>query len=326
MWGMPKSVVVPQELIERPFRVSEGSRVVGEPALRSARFARPFCGVRSVRVDESLLGRCEAYAVRMPVGAQCFSHVTAARLWGMPLPMGLEQDRRIHVASVDGTRPRPRGVVGHDLHAGAHRFGLRHGLPVTDVVSTFLALTAMLAFDDLVAVADHLLLVPRVPADGDLRPYACSEDLIAAVRRFHGRGKTIARSAVRWMRAGAESRQETLLRLDLLRAGLPAPELNVPILGGGRFLAYGDIVYSRWKVLVEYDGEQHRTSSAQYRRDIERHDDLVRAGWLFVRGGLHTPEVGPQSLPSQARAALLSRGWSAETSLSTPPGRFGRVK
>lgn len=322
---MPKRVPLPDDLLAGPFLAREGALLVGEPALRSRSLARPYWGVRSVVTDSSLLGRCRAYAARMTPG-QCFSHTTAAALWGIPLPTVHESDQRIHVSALDGTRPRLSGVVGHDLRSDRVGLACIHDLPVTDAVSTFLQLSAMLAFDDLVAAADHLILTPRVQGI-QTRPFVTADDLVDSVRLFHGRGKTVARSAARWMRDGAESRQETRLRLDVLRAGLPDPELNTPICDeDGRFLAFGDIVYPRWKVLVEYDGDQHRTSTEQYRRDIERTDALVRADWKHVRGGLHTPESGPHSLPALARAALTQRGWSAEPSLFTPPGRFWRGK
>jgi very-short-patch-repair endonuclease len=322
---MPKRVHLPDDLLVGPFLAREGALLVGEPALRSRRLVRPYRGVRSVVDDTSLLGRCRAYAARMTPG-QCFSHTTAAALWGIPLPAVHESEQRIHVSALDGTRPRLCGVVGHDLQSSRVRLAHIDDLPVTDAVSTFLQVSPMLAFDDLVAAADHLILTPRSQAV-QTRPFVKTDELVASVRHFHGRGKTVARSAVRWMRDGAESRQETRLRLDLLRAGLPDPELNTPICDeAGRFLAFGDIVYPMWKVLVEYDGDQHRTSTEQYRRDIERHDALARAEWTHLRGGLHTPEAGPHSLPSLTRAALTHRGWSAEPSLYTPPGRFWRGK
>lgn len=322
---MPKIVPVPLELQDASFHVSVGGAFgLTEPALRSRSYQRPFCGVRSTARVETLHAMCEAYLTRMRAG-QCFSHTTAARLWGIPLPAVLESQRDIHVSSIDGTRPRLRGVVGHELHGDRVRVVDRGGLPVADPATTWLHMATIVAFDDLVAAADHLIHVPRRPDRENSRPHLLSSELVARAGSSRGRGSRLARTAVEWMRVGAESRRETMLRLALIRAGLPEPELNKEILCGSKQY-FGDLVYPRWKVLVEYDGEQHRTDTKQYRHDIERHDALTREGWLVIREGLHTPPAGPRSTPSLTRQALHSRGWRRETSIFTLPGAFWRGK
>ncbi len=322
---MPKIVPVPPELRDVSFHVRVADSFgLSEAALRSRSYLRPFCGVRSTNPITSLRARCEAELARMRPG-QCFSHVTAARLWGIPLPLSLESESMLHVASIDGTRPRLRGVVGHELHGDRVSSVWRDGLPITDAATTWMQLATVLAFDDLVAAADHLVLVPRRLERGDPRPYLLPSELDARSRTDRGRGSRVAQAAVKWMRVGAESRRETMLRLALIRSGLPEPETNVEIVCGAHQY-FGDLVYRRWKVLVEYDGEQHRTETRQYRRDIERHDALIREGWIHIREGLHTPSEGMRSTPLLTRQALLSRGWAGETSLSAPPGGFWRGK
>ena len=66
---------------------------------------------------------------------------------------------------------------------------------------------------------------------------------------------------MRWRRpaAGSASPGETRLRLALVRAGLPEPELNVRLYGvDGRYLGKPDIVYRRQRVVFEYEGDGHR--------------------------------------------------------------------
>src|SRR3712207_2113010 len=57
--------------------------------LRAGDLARPFWGVRSIRPDETLVDRCRSLALRLPPDA-CYSHSTAALLFGAPLPGRLE--------------------------------------------------------------------------------------------------------------------------------------------------------------------------------------------------------------------------------------------
>lgn len=75
-------------------------------------------------------------------------------------------------------------------------------------------------------------------------------------------------------------------------------------------IGFGDLVYPSYKVLVEYEGEQHRTDSTQFYRDIERHEQLARAQWILIRESKKTPLTGPRSTSARARHALLSRGAS----------------
>ena len=111
------------------------------------------------------------------------------------------------------------------------------------------------------------------------------------------------------MRAGVDSPKETELRLAIVRLGLPEPEVNVPILNRyGAFIAFGDLVYRAYRILVEYDGEQHFDDVSQYHRDIDRLDDVMEDGWRVIRinkSHLRRPAV----IDYKIRTALLAAGW-----------------
>ncbi len=95
-----------------------------------------------------------------------------------------------------------------------------------------------------------------------------------------------------------------------MRNGLPEPELQSKILDDhGRFIGYGDLAYPEFKVLVEYDGQQHRTDAVQYHEDGIRHDELLAAGWKHIRVDKESPRFGQLSAPVRARQALHARGW-----------------
>lgn len=275
--------------------------------------ARPYCGVRLGGAPfETVLERCVAYAARMADG-QAFSHHTAAALWGMPLPHWMQTDPAIHVSTFDDSnRPRLRGVIGHQLSDPALRLVTRGGLRVLDPATVWLQLAASVEFTDLVGAGDYLVLTPRRPDELDARPYISLEKLRERTTRFRGRGRRLALSASGSVCDGAESPKETALRLALLHHGLPVPLVNPPVHdAGGAVIGYGDLVYPDHRVIVEYDGEHHRTDSRQFYRDVERHEALTRAGYVVLRQTKETPAIGPRSIQARAEAALRSRGWSA---------------
>jgi len=70
----------------------------------------------------------------------------------------------------------------------------------------------------------------------------------------------------------------------IVLAGLPEPECNYNVFdAGGRFLARGDLAYPAYKVLIEYQGDQHRTDRAQWRSDIRRVGRLEDNGWQVLQ-------------------------------------------
>ena len=162
--------------------------------------------------------------------------------------------------------------------------GMRHGLPASDPTSTWLALAPTTPIDELVAIGDHLILDPRVLDPYDIRPYLTLDALTRATDHFTGRGAVAGAAALAQLRQGAESRPETLVRLILARAGFPEPELQAEIVDSrGRQLGFADLYFRDFKVVVEYDGEKHRTNSRQHDRDLSRIDSFIAAGHAVVR-------------------------------------------
>jgi very-short-patch-repair endonuclease len=51
----------------------------------------------------------------------------------------------------------------------------------------------------------------------------------------------------------------------------------------GREIGYFDLVWPELRIIVEYDGDQHRTSAYQYDRDIRRFDRASEAGYRVIR-------------------------------------------
>lgn len=129
------------------------------------------------------------------------------------------------------------------------------------------------------------------------------------------RGIRSLRSALGLADGGAESPQESRLRLILLRGGLGPIEAQIPVTDG-RVLRRIDMGWPEWKVGVEYDGEQHFTSAVGYEDDIDRLEFLAAMGWLIVRvSSRHMRD--PSAIVERARRALVSRGWVPRPHLMT---------
>ncbi|TPW77618.1 DUF559 domain-containing protein [Schumannella soli] len=214
-----------------------------------------------------------------------FSHLTAARLWPLPLPRRWQAvGGPVHVSGpADGNRLRRVGVIGHrTADAG---YVVRNGLPLSRPTTLFLELATELELDDLVAVGDALVRRPIKLDPHDIRPWIDLDELRAAVSRAsRGRGVRLARSALALVREGSDSPAETRLRLAVLRAGFPTPQLNPMIVDRRRReIGHFDLVWPERRIIAEYDGDQHRTDPRQYDRDITRFDRATDAGYRVVR-------------------------------------------
>ncbi len=235
-----------------------------------------FHGVWSAMPPESLLERCQQYAVRLKPG-QFFSHGTAALLQGIPVPREVEEDDLLHIGAVQpADAPHAKHVSGHRLLV-APNIKRVHGLPVADEAEVFCQLGAMLGLEDLVVVADHLLNIASL--DEDAAKHALAER-IDVVRRV---GSARLVKAVRAARRGSGSPAETRIRLVLESGGIRVPELNAKIFDAtGRYLGKPDFVWRRQQVVLEYEGPGHREDE-QFRYDVLRYEDLADAGWRVMR-------------------------------------------
>ena len=133
-------------------------------------------------------------------------------------------------------------------------------------------------------------------------------DVVAIAESRPGtRGIRRLRNALRYMDGGAESPQETRLRMTLVRAGLPQPETQIALKDPeGRVRVRLDVGWREWKVAVEYDGAQHWVDKKQRAWDIERMAMLEASGWVVVRvsaGMLCRPGVVVRRVLEKLRAA-----------------------
>ena len=149
----------------------------------------------------------------------------------------------------------------------AHRDG------VASPEQCWLVAASTLNLLDLVTAGDSLLRLRRTTL----------VRLQSAVQTHSGRGIVAARTAVRLIRERVDSPRETWLRLCLVLAGLPMPECNLIIGDDQGPIGRVDLVYVAYKLIIEYEGDQHRTDRNQWNRDIDRHEDFVRDHWTLIR-------------------------------------------
>lgn len=139
----------------------------------------------------------------------------------------------------------------------------------------------------------------------------CADDVLSVAQRHRGaRGIVQLRRAITLADAGAESPQETRLRLVLVKAGMPAPRTQIEVCDRwGQFVARIDMGWPRWRVGVEYDGVQHWTDPLQRARDIDRIAELEALGWRIVRVSAAMLRDRPDTVIVRTQRALRDAGY-----------------
>jgi hypothetical protein len=217
------------------------------------------------------------------------SHLTGLRLRGVEVgprwPLRFEtasgchvRRDRLHVARVDRLPPCRAGIASAE--------------------HSFVTACAGLDLLDAVIAGDRLVHLG----------HATPKSLAAAVQDLHGRGIRTARRAVALVRVGAESPRETHVRLMLVLAGLPEPECNVNVGTSAAFIGRGDLVYTAYRLVVEYDGRQHADVSSQWEHDLDRHDAFDASAWRTVRVTAQRLRK-PREVVRGVHAKLVAQGY-----------------
>lgn len=218
-------------------------------------------------------------------GGSTITHHSGARVWGMALPSWMQEDWRIHVARErDCSKPRRHNVIGHRLSFRPGEVVIVDGLRVTSPARTWLDLAACLTPDELVAAGDSIVVGHGPDFPAPRVALATIADLGRMVAAHPGmRGLRTARVALPDIRVGADSPQETRMRLILSRAGLGEPVLNFVIRNGwAQPAVWPDAAYPEQRVALQYDGAHHG-DPRQYRLDIRRQAVTEQLGWREIR-------------------------------------------
>ena len=175
---------------------------------------------------------------------------------------------------IHDNRHPPKGI-----HTWADRFEddeveLIDGMLLTTPARTALDLACRYPVDSAVAKIDALARATKLKM----------ADVELVAERYAGRrGIRRARVALDLVDGGAESPQETWLRLLLIRAGFPRPQTQIPVHNEyGVLVAVLDMGWEDIKVAADYEGDHHR-NPVRFNRDIRRHEEVTELGWIDIR-------------------------------------------
>ena len=231
--------------------------------------------------------RLRAVAARMPLD-YAFSGLTAAWLLGLDVvwndPVKVTIGRDVPVRARAGVRLR------------------RAALPESDVIMRqgFRTTSALRTVRDLGSRADGVESV--VAVDMALHEGVLGHSQLVNYVQAHPGEKGIKRlrRAVRLADARSESPMETRLRMELVNARLPRPAVQAELRGAnGNFIGRVDLYYPDRRLVIEYDGENHKDRLVA---DLRRQNALVNAGYHLLRFTLADLRA-PGSVVAQVRTA-----------------------
>ena len=288
---MPVRHKVPASLRKKPFTTSDARGVgVTRRQMRGAAYRPLGSGVYHwVGLKVSPLLTLTGVARRLPSGA-AFSGRTAAWLHGLDVPP---------CDPIEITIPEPAGSsrrAGASVRRAALAPGeivLRRRLPTTSAFRTVVDLGGRNPLTEGVVAVD-VFLHAQLVSMADLRSYVAD----------HPRARGIARlrRALDLAEPEAESAMETRLRMLLVRARLPRPEVQVSINDDrGRFLGRPDLLYRQPRLAIEYDGGNHRDRMVE---DNRRQNGLVGAGYRLLRFTAADVYGAPDTVAMQVRQSL----------------------
>lgn len=291
--AMPRSVPLPDALGDAPFSVRQARGLgVSASRLRASDLEAPFHGIRRARLGhlpgdtdeeraqrrfDELVRDCASFQRRegRPV---IFSHVTAARLFRMPLPWRLETRRLLDVAALTPDHaPQGAGILGHRLTGGRFAVTSIAGFTVPNPIRVWIQLAPLLSVDELIVVGDYLVRRKS--------PLATLDELLETISRLRRvRGVRKLRAAGPSIRARTDSPAESRTRLVLVHGGLPEPVIGLEVLDrDGYFIGTPDLAYEVEKIALDYEGEIHRVDGQTFQDDIERRERFQDAGWRHIR-------------------------------------------
>lgn len=211
----------------------------------------------------------------------------------------LPEDAPAELARV--RQPSPPGILVHTGGIADDEVDIVDGMTCTSVARTCYDIGRRRPLDTAIIQIDALLNVTNV---GVVRVRSVAE-------RYPGaRGIRRLRSALDLADAGAESPQETRLRLLLVRGGVPRPVTQIPVSDEwGRVRRRIDMGWPDWMVGVEYDGVQHWTNPQDHENDIVRLEFLASRGWTIVRVSARQLRYRGPEVVARTWAALHGAGY-----------------
>jgi hypothetical protein len=263
--------------------------------LRARRWHRVFRGVYVASgVRLTLLLRTRAALLLHPSAAHV-SHATAAALYRIAVP----DDPDVHVTVQRQVDRRSRPGLRAHVRAGGSTRRIVQGVPASSPLQLFIELAASLPLVDAVAAGDAMIRLGLVTFD----------ELNDHCAQARGRHSRTARRVVAYVREGVDSSMETRVRMLIVLAGLPEPQVNFKIRDEfGTVLRRLDMSYPTVCLMVEYDGRQHAERVDQWESDIDRREGFDNDGWqtlIVTSAGIYKD---PERTLMRIRKALRAKG------------------
>ena len=235
--------------------------------LRGPRFRRLMRDVYvDARVPVTPALEAEA-ALRCHPKSAWVSHQTAATIQGIPMP----HVETTHVSvPTAGERRRNPGVTCHVGHRTSVR--LAQGMPCSTGLALFTELASQLGLVDLVIAGDAMLRA-------ELMSLSEVQRHCRGLRRGHP-----VRRAGELVRARVDSPMETRVRLLIVFAGLPEPEVGLVLRNDlGDVIRQVDLAYPKWRIAIEYQGKAfHRDDLDGWDSDIEKRENYATNDWRVI--------------------------------------------
>jgi len=218
-------------------------------------------------LHEEAWQRLHAWHRRLP--SAIFIGLSAA--WLHRLDVDPLHPVEVAVPPGSGIRCRPGLVVSRRVIDEATKVRL---LPATTIARTLLDLGKRLS------PVEHLVLADQ------------------ALRLGLGRHHELAEPA--------ESPMETRLRWLLIQAGLPRPQVQVDLHNeSGRLVGRADLYYPQARLVIEYDGINHRDRLVE---DNRRQNALLSAGFQLLRFTAADLNQRPDAIVAQVTRLLEAAG------------------
>lgn len=287
---MGRKPFIPPHLTKRPFSLEEARKAgVTLSGLRGKAWRRLgselYCW-SGLREDPLLV--LKAWRSLLPPES-VFAGATAA--WILGLDMTPIDPVEIVVPVGSGVRSRA-GLSVRYCEISRSEISTVRGLRTTTLRRTLTDLCLRLpAVEALVAI--------------DMAVAASLTDRATLIRQAEstkGRAGASRLRSLAALAAPAESPMETRLRWLLIQAGLPHPEVQTDLCDSSQqFVARADLYYPSARLVLEYDGGNHRDRLIE---DDRRQNLLINAGFRLLRFTAADVHRQPEVIVAQVRAAL----------------------
>lgn len=197
------------------------------------------------------------------------------------------------------SRTRPRGILISSDFLADDEICVLDGIRTTTPERTAFDLGRRRGLTNAVIRVDALLQA------SDLK----LPDVQSLIERHRGaRGVVQLRCVLDLADDGAESPQETRLRLLLTSAGMRPSQTQIEVFDYGQQIGRIDMGWPEWKVGVQYDGIQHWTDPKQRTRDIDQNVEYQELGWRIIRVGADLLQYRQGTIVARTRDALRAAG------------------